>query len=47
MGNGRLCISGHATLREVSRYTAAAEQAGLAKQGIEAVTRTKIGKLGG
>jgi integrase len=40
-------ISGHATLREVSRYTAAAEQTSLARQGIEAVTRTKIGKLTG
>jgi integrase len=39
-------ISGHATLREVSRYTAAAEQAGLARMGIEAMTRTKIGKPG-
>ena len=39
-------ISGHATLREVSRYTAAAEQAQLARMGIEAVTRTKTGKLG-
>ncbi len=39
-------ISGHATLREVSRYTAAAEQAQLARMGIEAVTRTKAGKLG-
>src|SRR4029079_3085107 len=38
-------ISGHVTLREVSRYTAAAEQARLAQQGIEAVTRTKIVKL--
>jgi integrase len=37
-------ISGHATLREVSRYTAAADQVRLAQQGIEAVTRTKIGK---
>ena len=37
-------ISGHSTLREVSRYTAAAEQVHLARQGIEAVTRTKIGK---
>ena len=36
-------ISGHSTLREVSRYTAAAEQVRLARQGIEAVTRTKIG----
>jgi integrase len=40
-------ISGHATLREVSRYTEAAEQTRLAKQGIEAVTRTKIGKPAG
>jgi integrase len=40
-------ISGHATLREVQRYTEAAEQAKLARQGIEAVARTKIGKLGG
>jgi integrase len=40
-------ISGHATLREVSRYTAAAEQVRLAQQGIEAVTRTKIGKPAG
>jgi integrase len=37
-------ISGHATLREVSRYTAAADQARLAEQGMEAITRTKIGK---
>jgi integrase len=41
-------ISGHATLREVSRYTAAAEQVRLARQGIDAVvrttTRTKIVK---
>jgi integrase len=37
-------ISGHATLREVARYTAAADQARLAEQGIEAVTRTRIGK---
>ena len=37
-------ISGHRTLREVERYTAAADQARLARQGIEALTRTKIGK---
>jgi integrase len=41
-------ISGHSTLREVSRYTAAAEQIRLARQGIEAIvrttTRTKIVK---
>jgi integrase len=44
-------VSGHATLREVSRYTAAAEQTRLAQQGIEAMTRTKPArvavKLGG
>jgi integrase len=40
-------ISGHATLREVSRYTAAAEQIRLAQQGIEAITRTKAGKPAG
>jgi integrase len=40
-------ISGHATLREVSRYTAAADQLRLARQGIEAVTRTKVGKPAG
>jgi hypothetical protein len=39
-------ISGHATLREVSRYTAAADQVRLARQGIEALTRTKTGKPG-
>ena len=38
-------ISGHATLREVSRYTAAADQIRLARQGMEALTRTKTGKL--
>jgi integrase len=37
-------ISGHSTLREVSRYTAAADQVRLARQGIEALTRTKTGK---
>jgi integrase len=36
-------ISGHSTLKEVARYTAAADQAKLARQGIEALTRTKIG----
>jgi integrase len=36
-------ISGHATLREVSRYTAAADQVRLARQGMEALTRTKTG----
>jgi integrase len=37
-------ISGHSTLREISRYTAAADQVRLARQGIEALTRTKTGK---
>jgi len=37
-------ISGHSTLREVSRYTAAADQVRLARLGIEALTRTKTGK---
>jgi integrase len=36
-------ISGHSTLKEVARYTAAADQAKLARQGIEALTRTKTG----
>jgi integrase len=36
-------ISGHSTLREVARYTAAADQVRLARQGIEALTRTKTG----
>jgi integrase len=36
-------ISGHSSLREVSRYTAAADQVRLARQGIGALTRTKIG----
>jgi integrase len=40
-------ISGHASLREVQRYVEAAEQAGLARQGIQAITRTKIGKPSG
>lgn len=38
-------ISGHASLSEVARYTDAAEQRKLAEQGIEAITRTPIGKL--
>jgi integrase len=36
-------ISGHSSLREVARYTAAADQARMAQQAIEALTRTKIG----
>jgi integrase len=39
-------ISGHSTLREISHYTAAADQVRLARQGIEALTRTKTGKPG-
>jgi integrase len=40
-------ISGHSTLREVSRYTAAADQERMAKQAIAALmTRTKTGKPG-
>jgi len=39
-------ISGHATLREVSRYTAAADQVRLARQGMEAlIMRTNTVKL--
>jgi integrase len=38
-------ISGHSSLREIQRYTAAADQVRLARQGIEALTRTKTGKL--
>jgi integrase len=40
-------ISGHASLREVQRYVEAAEQTLLAHKAIEAVTRTKAGKLQG
>jgi integrase len=36
-------ISGHATLAEVSRYTRAADQERLARDGIAAITRTGIG----
>jgi integrase len=36
-------LSGHSTLREVSRYTAAADQLRLARQAIGALARTKIG----
>jgi integrase len=35
-------ISGHKSLREVQRYIDSADQAKLARQGIEAVTRTKV-----
>jgi integrase len=38
-------ISGHASLREVQRYIEEAKQGRLARQGIEAVTRTNTGKL--
>jgi integrase len=37
-------ISGHASLREVQRYTEAADQARMARQGIEAIARTKTAK---
>jgi integrase len=40
-------ISGHASLREVQRYTDAAEQLKLAEQGIAAISRTPSGKSGG
>jgi integrase len=36
-------ISGHTTLAEVARYTKAAEQKLMARQGIAAITRTKTG----
>jgi len=39
-------ISGHSSLREITRYTAAADQVRLARQGIEALSGTKIGKPG-
>jgi integrase len=38
-------ISGHASLREIARYTEAADQRKLAEQGIAAITRTPSGKL--
>jgi hypothetical protein len=38
-------ISGHASLRELARYTDSAEQVMLAEQGIAAITRTSSGKL--
>jgi integrase len=37
-------ISGHATLREIARYTASADQARMARTGIAAITRTSSGK---
>jgi integrase len=39
-------ISGHSSLREITRYTAAADQVRLARQGIEALSGTKTGKPG-
>jgi integrase len=39
-------ISGHASLREVQRYTDAADQRMLAEQGMAAITRTPIGNPG-
>jgi integrase len=38
-------ISGHKSLREVQRYIDSADQAKLARQGIEAVSRTKLATL--
>jgi len=39
-------VSGHASLREVERYTKAADQARMARQGIEAIAGTKTAKPG-
>jgi integrase len=39
-------ISGHKSLREVQRYIDSADQAKLAQQGIEAISRTKVATLG-
>jgi len=39
-------ISGHATLAEVSRYTKAADQERMARDGMAAITRTKTGNGG-
>jgi integrase len=36
-------ISGHTTLREVERYTKAADQERMAREGMAAITRTKTG----
>jgi integrase len=38
-------ISGHRSLREVARYIDSADQTKLARQGIEAVSRTKVATL--
>lgn len=38
-------VTGHASLREVQRYIAGAEQRKLAEQGMAAITRTPSGKL--
>jgi integrase len=40
-------ISGHRTLTEVSRYTKAADQERMARDGMAAITRTKTGNAGG
>jgi integrase len=40
-------VTGHASLREVQRYIAAAEQRMLAEQGMAAITRTEIGNPDG
>ena len=34
-------MTGHASLKEVARYTQAADQLRLARQGVEALTKTK------
>jgi hypothetical protein len=39
--NAIAAISGHSTLTEVARYTKAAEQELLARQGMAAIARTK------
>jgi integrase len=38
-------ISGHTTLREVERYTRAADQERMAREGMAAITRTKTGNV--
>jgi integrase len=40
-------ISGHTTLREVERYTKAADQQRMAREGMAAITRTKTGNGAG
>jgi integrase len=40
-------VSGHKSLREVQRYTEAADQARMARSAMETITRTSVGKPGG